>query len=468
MKSSNDHIDKIFGQENVLSQDMLEKYLNGELSPQEMHEVERIMIENDIYDDALEGLELMRNNPAQHSKNLLDIKAAVPGIVGVQETKHRKLWPIAGGIAASIALIIGLVFIFSKEEQTNATAHYSSEDVGSTSKKQTEAEEEIAIKNTDKSLKQKEEKETVPEANDAAMSYEQSKPIVRESGNEKDEVVPLAEGIADVQVMEAEEETEPGESTEELEVAEKSAIEKESLNDNFRLEEEKTSYFDAQTESSKGFLNNKNTEYKSVIDYEALSQEMLSLSDPAVVAMVESNEDSKNVIPIDKSELRKGGNNGGRKRRKTSVSQPNYRNDSYQARSQNKKDHSGKKKTADDIAGRQGPNLLEDADHKFAIGNYSQAASLYELVLQQQPSNAGVLYNTGVSYIKTNQPKLAIKKLSKIKNDKKLGSEATWYLVIAYLKNQNEEKAKSLLKELSTDKTFGEDAKTMLAKLQQN
>lgn len=54
-------IDSLPGEGNNFTEEMLLKYLNGELDSTERHEVEKAMLDSDLLSDASEGLEILKN-----------------------------------------------------------------------------------------------------------------------------------------------------------------------------------------------------------------------------------------------------------------------------------------------------------------------------------------------------------------------------------------------------------------------
>lgn len=460
MAEPKDHIENIFNTDKVLSQETMQKYLDGDLTPQEMHEVERIMVENDIYDDALEGMELMKENPTLSETHLSDIKASIPSIVGIENTsKRRFLYPMIGGIAASVALIIGFIYLSGSEKinqesptQTAYKKEASEQKLYTEDAKELEATVEEATN----------EKVSIPEENTAFLN----KPIVATQDDSEDLTPETAFKL------EADKELVKDKRDERLVAATEktgsSGVETRNFSNEFyadppQVDEMEEVMMDDIMADSVGFPNQviiSMNDSKNTADYAALSQDMLAMADPAMihsrslngVTAIESDED----LSSDAGKIRK-----------EKVATPRYRDDSFQAKSHNKKEHKGKQKADDVTPTRAAVDLGADAEMKFANQEYEKAASLYELTLQQHPSDAQSLYKSGVSYIKTGEAEKAIKNLRLVTGDKTVGDDAQWYLAVAYIQNGDPENAKSVLQQLadSSKSAHAQNAQTMLTKL---
>ncbi len=97
----------------------IRKYLNGELSPQEMFVLERQAQDDPVLMDLLEGMEMAGNDPV-HQANIRDIRNQIPGMAG-EVDKIRKM-PVPWrkwAVAASIILVAGIGAFFVWRPSSN-------------------------------------------------------------------------------------------------------------------------------------------------------------------------------------------------------------------------------------------------------------------------------------------------------------------------------------------------------------
>ncbi|WP_228724383.1 hypothetical protein [Spirosoma sp. KUDC1026] len=86
-----------------LTFDDLRAYQSGQLSTQARHRVERLLLENPFYADALAGLEAMQQTATPTAEQLADLRTALHERIHESATKKR-LWPL--WIATTTAVII--------------------------------------------------------------------------------------------------------------------------------------------------------------------------------------------------------------------------------------------------------------------------------------------------------------------------------------------------------------------------
>lgn len=137
--------------------DQIVKYLKGELSPEEMHALEKRALSDPFLADALEGAESI--DPVQFEKDVSDIE---------KDTLYKKpskiFWPLR--VAASIILIVTVTYVVvnisSRENENDSIALNKT----SESKDQTD---EIATQPKE---------ETISPHEEAQEEAEQSKPII--------------------------------------------------------------------------------------------------------------------------------------------------------------------------------------------------------------------------------------------------------------------------------------------------
>lgn len=455
MPSNKDHIDNIFGENHVLSQETMQKYLDGDLSPQEMHAVEKIMVDDDFYDDVLEGMELIKDSHV--SKNhIQEINNKIPEILEDKNGK-RVFLPLISGIAASIALVIGLVYLFNSNETGTIP------DTDSAYKAPIESapsEKTIPGSNT---IEDKKEYDS-SEGADLEKSNKDSNPIVFRNQLSQDDDSP-SKSIAPENYIQSEDDEYTLIKSEDQEQPLPTILEESNSEGDFAfsVEEAEEEMMDFEKISLKdksglGYMSDDITTgtASETNNKASVSNQMLAIADPAVIPI----SNNGGVTAISNSERKAD------KSRKEKVAAPSYREDSYQAKSVNKKEHHNKKKESSEIASRSSIDLGADADMKFNAGQYEKAASLYELTLQQHPTDVHSLYMAGVAYIKSNESKKAISYLSKVTTDKNIGGDAQWYLAIAYADQGNITKAKETLnKIINGNGSHALNAKEALKKL---
>lgn len=108
MSKNNDHIEQ-------LSPDLLKAYHAGELSNSQMHQVEKLMLDDPFYTDALEGLERLSSTELKNDLNALNKRFD-------QHTEEEKnIFPWFRAIAATVVLaIIGGLFWFNQQSEQQA------------------------------------------------------------------------------------------------------------------------------------------------------------------------------------------------------------------------------------------------------------------------------------------------------------------------------------------------------------
>lgn len=107
MSKKNRHIEH-------LTPELIKAYRNGELTREEQHEVERLMLENPLDEDALEGLEEFTNEMLEADLNELDSRLDSL----LEEDQKTGFWTIWRGIAAATVLILAVssLFLLKRDE----------------------------------------------------------------------------------------------------------------------------------------------------------------------------------------------------------------------------------------------------------------------------------------------------------------------------------------------------------------
>lgn len=191
-----------------LTAEEIKKYLSGEASTKQMHQVEKQLLNDVFAADATEGLEKLSADKIDTSAAMNDLKKRLDSRVKTKQkqTKIIPLWQRVS-VAASIALAFGfgLYFIFYKtDNQTlsiNKTQETLSEITAETPPKETK-KEVIAI-NQPKATKAKETISTSPQnsqvqENINQISAQESQDLVQQSNaeNKANEVLKPAAPIS--------------------------------------------------------------------------------------------------------------------------------------------------------------------------------------------------------------------------------------------------------------------------------
>lgn len=88
---------------------------------------------------------------------------------------------------------------------------------------------------------------------------------------------------------------------------------------------------------------------------------------------------------------------------------------------------------------------LEDAMAYYELGQYETAAHQLESHLAKQPGDMKAALYTGVSWLACKQPGKSISWLTSIKHDAAEYTDAQWYLMLAYVANEELAKAVALI-----------------------
>ena len=94
---------------------------------------------------------------------------------------------------------------------------------------------------------------------------------------------------------------------------------------------------------------------------------------------------------------------------------------------------------------------LTQADQLYRAGSFDQAVPVLESILDADPNLPKVRMALAISYLETNQDTLAQEQLNQVYDNPLYADKAQWYLSLIYLKNGQEEQAKSELEKLVQD-----------------
>lgn len=113
-----DELENIFDFKNGdISKETFMKYLKGELTPEEQHEVEKAMVDSEMLSDAMEGLQSMGNsNRIPQIQNQIDNRLKDYLLKRKNKRERRKIkdmnWMIVFVIIVLGLALIGLVIFF--------------------------------------------------------------------------------------------------------------------------------------------------------------------------------------------------------------------------------------------------------------------------------------------------------------------------------------------------------------------
>ncbi len=103
-----------------LSAELMQKYREGKLSPREMHRVERLLLENPFYAEAMEGMDEMGEN-ASLDVPMGDLKSRLQQRAGNMQKSilmYRRSWQIAAAVAL-LAIFSWVGYFYFTNTQNN-------------------------------------------------------------------------------------------------------------------------------------------------------------------------------------------------------------------------------------------------------------------------------------------------------------------------------------------------------------
>lgn len=112
---------------------------------------------------------------------------------------------------------------------------------------------------------------------------------------------------------------------------------------------------------------------------------------------------------------------------------------------------------------------LSDAERAFRSRDFKNAIELLQKIKNERKGGARILLGLGNAYLSTDNYPKAIENFSEVvaSNDELYIDQARWYLALTYLKKNDLENCKKILKELTKDKKadFYQEATELLTKL---
>ncbi|GAA4411666.1 hypothetical protein GCM10023187_37840 [Nibrella viscosa] len=103
----------------------LQAYLDDRLSSRARHRVERILLEQPFYADALDGLKALRQNGASVTEQTTNLKAALQERIHASASERRllPLWLTAATACILLVLSVAIYLIFFVQPPTTRPAH---------------------------------------------------------------------------------------------------------------------------------------------------------------------------------------------------------------------------------------------------------------------------------------------------------------------------------------------------------
>ncbi|MFY7907898.1 MAG: hypothetical protein ACOVO2_00015, partial [Emticicia sp.] len=144
-----------------LTAEEIKKYLSGEASAKQMHQVEKQLLNDAFAADAAEGLEKLSAEKIDTSAAMKDLKKRLDSRVKTKQ-KHTKIIPLWQriSVAASIAILFGfgLYLIFYKTDNQTLAVNKKQETLSKTTAEtpQEETKKEVIAINQPKATKAKE------------------------------------------------------------------------------------------------------------------------------------------------------------------------------------------------------------------------------------------------------------------------------------------------------------------------
>jgi tetratricopeptide (TPR) repeat protein len=114
---------------------------------------------------------------------------------------------------------------------------------------------------------------------------------------------------------------------------------------------------------------------------------------------------------------------------------------------------------------RDDNTLVIDGMVDYESEAYDQAVNKLTNSLVTSPQNDGIRLYLGISLMKTGRFKEAINAFEPIPDNSRFSNQSKWYISLAYLAQNNDKDAISLLKELEIDSSYSEQARKLLGEI---
>jgi TonB family protein len=115
-------------EKNIVTAEDLKRYEAGEMTFQEMHRVEKILLEQPFYVDAAEGFSEIKKDKVSTNKNLADLKARLENriIEGIEKPAPvftiTRIWKSVSIAAALILVFVGVYYVINDKQNEADTA----------------------------------------------------------------------------------------------------------------------------------------------------------------------------------------------------------------------------------------------------------------------------------------------------------------------------------------------------------
>jgi hypothetical protein len=106
----NDLLD-ILDQDILVNEQVLEKYVAGTATPQEQHEIEKLMLQSEYFEAAVEGLSAFKNKDELASYNQMLKKTVRELTQKNKQKKKRKLLDTEPWTIAAVAIVLLLCIV---------------------------------------------------------------------------------------------------------------------------------------------------------------------------------------------------------------------------------------------------------------------------------------------------------------------------------------------------------------------
>ncbi len=458
----------IFAHTDCLSEDMLLKYLSGQLSPAEKHGVEKHLIDCEMCSDAVEGLQTIADKK-KISGITSELNTKIQNRVAKKEIKiiFLQQYRTQLALAASIALLVGLVWFFKNQMSMKELDPASSEKIFADKFEPYKADKDANSTNNapvteapelNKSAEQipagtkgeparfqnavvKEDKKVVTKH--AQVAEKLSQEVSKSEGyygiaaNEKRGAVavpsePKADVVRDEPLA--------------LDREENRAPEKAPA-----LTPGKDSYGDAQTKAAPAPVTATATGVSANIQ---IAGKQGKANDNSVLKDEEQKQQNTEVMAFAEKAKSEKKRSKDKKSAEAPAAQPSQSSQSVATPPMDKAGGAITQAVRADSVDRgnsaMGADDKDMAMQKYEQKNYAGATEDFEKTLTKDPNNYNALFYSAVSYMSTGQTDKAIINLNKVlaKKDGEFYDAAQWYLSLAYIKKNDTQNAKRNLSEL--------------------
>lgn len=441
----------IFEHTDCISEVMVTKYVSGKLSAAEKYGVERHLADCEMCSDAMDGLEIISdknkisaiteelNKKIQIRINAKDVNKVVK-IVFIQKYRSQL------AIAASVIIILGLVFVFRYNlSMNNEPGTAASQKIFADKFAPYPTEQEAII----------EQAPPVPPQGSAAQ---REILLERNSTNEEDNEAPADDKQPSSKEVEASKQRSTGATKLGSDYYSVPVEEKREVQALKSVDADASGAEAGAARRAEKISNSESFEFGGVTNSPDVSKTQTKMATDKIVRQDE--EGGQRTAPMairlqegeSRSKVKKSSNNQSASPSATS---------SFES----------VQPVASEIAGLA---LRSDdayvAMQKYEQKNYQGAAEEFEKILAKEPNNYNALFYSAVSYLSLGQTDKALTNLNKIleKKDGEFYDAAQWYASLAYIKNNDRPNARKNLMELknNSDSKYQKQASETLNQMQ--